>query len=672
VTRARLVPTLAVAVAMAAGCTTAPASRPGPDVKPTRPAVEGRHVSMLGRAVPHGLVRTEDCVRLLATLKAEALREVTAYGLPGSWGGRVVGDSITQFSSLARGPAIPMPVAAAPAGAKVAHAPAEDAAGYSSTNNQEAGVDEPDLAKTDGRILALLREGPSGTVLHLVDVSTPTPSFAGRLQLEGIHGGQLFLTPGRVVVLGSRLWGGGLVRSWAGPQQSKTRVVVVDISDPTAPTVERRLTVPGALVDARLAGGRVVTVTQSTPLLHFGYPRRHGHEARRDARLRNRQVIERSTLDDWVPSTRTGRAGRWPVDCGSVYRPRDASGLGSATVTSVDPASDAEGRQVTVLADAGVVYASTDALYLATNQWSDRGLLRRGETGELRTYLHGFDLTRPDRPTYLGSGSVRGSLVDKYALSEYDGYLRVATTVGTAEPAPGEGVKSGWLSNNRVVVLHPEDGRLVHVGHVGDFGRGERIYSVRFLGPLGYVVTFRQIDPLFVLDLSEPTAPVVRGELQMPGYSSYLHPLGDDLLFGLGQDVDSHLAQRGVQTSVFDVSDLASPRLVDKASFPRTWTAAEEDPHQFLWWPAERLVVLPVSGSAYTPESDFADVVLHVSTGGSLDEVGRVHHPAAGDAWGRQIERALVIGDVLYTVSRNGVLASDLDSLASRTWLPFR
>ncbi len=460
-------------------------------------------------------------------------------------------------------------------------------------------------------------------------------------------------------------------RPWDRPDAS-TRVVVVDITDVATPTVEHRLTVPGGLVDARLESGRVVTVTRSGPALRFTPPHGSGPLARRRALVANVEVIDRSTLGDWLPAVRSSDGREWPADCRTAYRPRKESGLGSVSVTSIDPGSDLPGHQVTVFADPGTVYASTDALYLATNDWSDRPFLLRGGPSRdgVRTHLHAFDLTDPDRPTYLGSGSVRGSLLGKYALSEYDGYLRVATTVGFASPAPGEGRPAGRLSNNRVVVLQPRDGRLVRVGHVGQLGRGERIYSVRFLGDTGYVVTFRQTDPLFVLDLSDPTAPALRGELELPGYSSYLHPLGDDLLFGLGQSVDSHLRQQGVQTSVFDVSDPADPRLRDRVTFAGSWSPAENDPHQFLWWPDARLVVVPIDDGAGGRPEAFSDVVLHVSGSGALEEVGRVRHPGERP-WDAQIERALVVGDLLYTVSREGVLASDLGSLATQTWLPF-
>jgi uncharacterized secreted protein with C-terminal beta-propeller domain len=628
-----------------------------------------------GRALAGALVAADDCVQLLNELKQRAKEQVTAYGLAGVYDGYgYIGGGVFYDSAMMRTAAVPL--AAGPMKAAGSTGVSEDMA-HSTTNNQEAGVDEPDLAKTDGEILAMVRARQRGPVLRLVDVSGSEPVQAGKVWLDGMTDGQLFLDGDRAIVIGGvapppprryNTHGRALSYGAMWSPSRDTRVAVVDISDPLHPEVEREITVPGSLVDARFVDGRVLTVTQSSPQLEFVYPRHGGHLARQRARLLNQQVIQRTTLEDWLPPVRSDDGTAWPSPCTSVYRPAKSSGAGSVSVTSIDPASDEPGKRATVVADTSVVYASTDALYLATNEWNDRGWLRRGVTNRVTTDLHEFDLADPDRPKYVGSGSVRGTVVDQYALSEQDGYLRVATTVGDASAPPGEGGKRGGpLSDNVVTVLKPQAGELTEVGRLSGLGRGERIYSVRFLGDIGYVVTFRQTDPLFVLDLSDPTAPKSRGKLKVTGYSSYLHPLGDGLLFGLGQAVDGHLRTRGVQTSVFDVSDLANPTLRSRLGFGESWSSAEEDPHQFLWWPDRRLVVVPVE--RYDASS--GDAVLHVSDDGALELVGWLHHPGPKQAWETTIERAIVVDDVLYTVSQGGVLASDIGSLATRTWLPF-
>src|SRR5690606_24107857 len=142
------------------------------------------------------------------------------------------------------------------------------------------------------------------------------------------------------------------------------------------------------------------------------------------------------------------------------------------------------------------------------------------------TEIYKFDTTTTP-PRFVGGGRVPGHLINQYAMSEWDGRLRVAATT--------EG-RDGGQSQSGVYVLAPKDGQLVQVGAVEGLGLGERIYAVRFIGPIGYVVTFRQTDPLYTVDLRDPTAPVVRGALKIPGYSAYLHPVDDTRLIGVGQD----------------------------------------------------------------------------------------------------------------------------------------
>jgi uncharacterized secreted protein with C-terminal beta-propeller domain len=670
--RLRTFVALALATTTAAGCTASTGARRPHDARPPSagPPITTSLHDTLGRVVPRGLVHSSDCPRLLDALRRQALRQVTPYGLGGRYGDIVLMDGVLDgVSAPAPGSLTGSGVARTAAG--IAAAGGKSLEGFSTTNVQEAGVDEPDTAKTDGETLALLRGGPRGTILHLVDVAGAEPRLLSRLHLPHISDGQLLLVGDRVVVFGSanvrpvgidtgRISHDALYAGW--PQD--TQVVVVDVSDRLSPMRLRHYRVPGYLVDARLLGGRVVTVTQASPRLRFDPPPGRGRAARHAARAANRASVASATFDDFVPPVTGGPGRSWDAPCGSVYRPHRSAGLGTVSVTSIDPATDAAPHRATVVADAGVVYASPGALYVATTSWSDALPARTRPSTTVSTRIHAFDLTDPDRPEYAASGRVSGSVLDKYALSEQDGYLRVATTT---EPGRGAGDKR---SDNVVTVLQPRQGRLVEVGRVAGLGRGERIQSVRFLGELGYVVTYRQTDPLYVLDLADPAEPIVRGDLKVTGYSAYLHPLGDGQLFGLGRTVNARSVETGVQASVFDVSDTTRPALVDRLDWPGGWSPAQEDPHQFLWWPQKRLAVIPLE--QYTRKAGrTGDVVLHVSDDGELAELGEIRHPGARSDWRAQIDRAIVVGDVLYTVSSEGVLASDLESLAVRTWLPF-
>jgi uncharacterized secreted protein with C-terminal beta-propeller domain len=275
--------------------------------------------------------------------------------------------------------------------------------------------------------------------------------------------------------------------------------------------------------------------------------------------------------------------------------------------------------------------------------------------------IHKLDISDPARTTYRASGAVRGHLLSQFALSEHEGHLRAASTEEPDWWTPPEG--RARPSESMVTVLAERDGRLATVGRVDGLGRGERIEAVRFMGPRAYVVTFRRTDPLYALDLADPARPVVRGALKIPGYSAYLHPVDERLLIGIGQDATDEGRALGAQVSLFDVSDPAAPRRIAQRALDADWSEAESDHHAVLYWPATRLLVLPVQNA----RTAFAGAVgLHVAPDTGITPIARLAHPS-----GAPIRRAIVVGDALYTVSDAGILAGDLTTLAPRGWAPF-
>jgi hypothetical protein len=226
-----------------------------------------------------------------------------------------------------------------------------------------------------------------------------------------------------------------------------------------------------------------------------------------------------------------------------------------------------------------------------------------------------------------------------------------------------------------VTVLQEAAGTLIPVGRVGGIGEGESVYAVRFIGDTGYVVTFRRTDPLHVIDLSDPSTPRVAGELVIPGYSAYLHPIGPDLLLGVGQDADATGRVSGAQVSVFDVGDPRAPRRVSHRSLGRAWSSAEWNHRAFLYWPPTGLTVLPLQGQLENVPGDGGGwfdgaIGLRVAGRAPIVELGRPEHPS-GNGVKTTIERAVVARGFVYTVSGAGVMASDLASLDRRAWVAF-
>jgi hypothetical protein len=273
------------------------------------------------------------------------------------------------------------------------------------------------------------------------------------------------------------------------------------------------------------------------------------------------------------------------------------------------------------------VYASDANLYVATETWIDpdeqSNSTRLSDWEKnFSTSVHEFSIEGAKPAKYLASGTVPGHLLNQFSLSEYKGVLRVVSTKGTPWNTQDK-------SESVITTLKRTDDALVQVGQVGDMGKGERIYSVRFADDVAYVVTFRQTDPFYTVDLSNPAAPAVLGELKITGYSGYLHPIGDHLVIGVGQEANPQGRVQSAKVSLFDVSDLTQPKELAKwttTSFGQT--GVEWDHHAFLYWPDTKTLVLPLM--EYTPTTTanqqfYGAIVLHVDRSG-ITEVGRVDH----------------------------------------------
>ena len=600
-----------------------------------------------GTAKSSRLVPFRSCGDLLGYVKSQTVP------LVGPWG----------FGGSARG-VLPPGVVTATGAARAATTPTEGV-DYSGTNVQEQGVDEPDLVKTNGTTLFAV----AGGRLNAVDVTATRPRLLDSLKLDGGWSHELLLAGDRLLVL-SR---GGY---WLEPRPAMTRIAMpyypaksvlaeIDISNPKALRLVRTLTLDGAYVDARLVDGiaRIVVSSQVPTTLPFEPPAETTDAGLATAREHNRAVVQSSKLGSWLPTYSIRRAGhraqaaRPLVQCRNVDHPRQFSGLGMLTVLTVDLAKGlVPTDSLGVMTDARIVYASTGNLYLATERWAVRPLIATPTESpqNVTTAIHRLDISDPTRTRYRGSGEVSGYLLNQWSLSEYNGILRV---VSTDAPAWFDSVDT---TTSSLTTLRFSDGALEKIGRVGNLGKGQRVYAIRYVGPTAYVVTFKQVDPLYTVDLADPARPRVLGELEIPGYSAYLHPIGNDLLLGIGQDVTDQGRLAGTQLSLFDVSDLRHPTRLAHATLGPGWSEAESDHHAFLFWPRTGLVVVPFAERA---------VGYRVSRASGIDLVGRIAHPTATGLGA--IRRSAVVGDSVFTVSDAGVASSALAALAPEGWAKF-
>ncbi|MCY4726664.1 beta-propeller domain-containing protein [Nocardioides sp. STR2] len=535
------------------------------------------------------------CDELLASYVDRALEAVGAYG----WGGDVVYDVMTSGDAAA---------GAAPSSeaARSTVSTSRTTSNESGTNVQEAGVDEADVVKAAGSLLVRLRDGE----LLAYDVSGAEPRLLSATPLDdargsgwvGDPGGEMVLVDGRAVVLGSSTDG------------RSTTITTVDLADPTSPTVVDVTTVSGRASAVRLHGDVVRVVLQNgLPELDFSAP--DGVLGQLRARLRNRALVRDTTLADWLPTI----DGAPVVDCADVAIPQADVALGTTTLLAFDPAEPTELTTTAVATDSATSYFSTDRFYLAASapQWGWVDCMTCRPTGGPdaggTTPLFAFALDGTDA-TYVASGEVEGTIADRWSMDAVGGSLRVAV-----------GPSSETGDFNSVLTLREDGADLVEDGRVDQLGVGEEIKSVRWFDDLAIVVTFRQTDPLYAVDLSDPAAPRLLGELKIPGFSEYLHPLGEHRLVGMGQDASLDGAVRGAQAALFDVTDLTDPRQLDVVRYDEgTQAGAATDPRQFTWLPEQR-TVLTVVGQGWTGTTGWVSV-LSLADGSMSNRMVEVEH----------------------------------------------
>jgi hypothetical protein len=562
---------------------------PGPrNVPPSAPPISLANAALTTAA---------SCDDLLDSYVERALDLVGPYG----WGSGVV-----AFDSMGGAEASSPTASSADASRSIAKT-SRSTSNESGTNVQELGVDESDVVKVSGSLLLRMREG----VLLAYDVAGDEPVLLSSTPIDdarsndwiGDPGGELVFVAGRAVVLGSSRDG------------LSTTITTVDLSDPTSPAVVDTTTIRGRASAVRLHGDVVRVVLQNgLPELDFTYPDGTLGEIR--SRLHNRAVVRDTTLADWLPTS----DGDPVVDCADVAIPDDEEiGLGTTTVLAFDPASPTTRTSTAVATDSDTSYFSTDRFYLAVGDpqwsvWSECLDCRMGlPSSSGATAIFAFALDGPET-TYVASGSVEGTIADRWSMDAVGGSLRVAV-----------GPSSETGNYNSVLTLREDGADLVEDGRVDKLGIDEQIQSVRWFDDLAIVVTFQQTDPLYAVDLTDPADPRLLGELKIPGFSEYLHPLGEHRLIGVGQDASLRGITRGAQAALFDVTDLTHPRQLAVVKYPKQSQAgAGVDPRQFTWLPEQR-VALTVVSQGWTGTTGWVSV-LSLDDGSMTNRMVEVEH----------------------------------------------
>ena len=526
--------------------------------------------------------------------------------------------------------------------------PAPADSDYSATNIQVAGVDEADIVKTDGEYIYLV----SGNRTIIVKAYPPEQAqVLSEIEMEGRVIG-IFINGDRLVVFGEETPyylhdDMPVVREYEVMPYISPRVLieVYDISDRENPRLQRELSADGQYVSSRMIGDYAYMVINE-PV----YEEDDGV---------NLPTIYSEGTEKEIPATDIYYSG--VADYYYMY----------TTIIAINTQDDdQEPTYETILLGASSnLYVSTNNIYLTFPVWG-RDVGDSQKTSIHRIHIEGSVMN------YTASGEVPGMVLNQFSMDEYAGYFRVATTTRDE------------TSRNNVYVLNMS---LNITGYLEDLAPGETIYSARFMGERGYLVTFKQIDPLFVIDLSDPYNPEKLGELKITGYSDYLHPYDENHIIGIGKettDAGEFAWHQGVKISLFDVTDVSNPQEISKLEIGDRGTESPvlQDHKAFLFDRARNLLVMPIL-EARVDVSEYPEgvpswaygepvwqgaYVFNVSLDQGIQIKGRITHTEnLGDTEKDYyyfyspfaVERSLYIDDVLYTISETKIKMNSLENL---------
>lgn len=558
---------------------------------------------------------------------------------------------------------------------------------HSTTNIQVAGVDEADIVKNDGQYIYII----TGQTIRIVR-ATPPNSMAEVVNFDlgptdqNFYPSEMYINGNQLVVIGSAevaypmpvistptsapVESKMIAPGYGGWGMSKTKIYIVDISDRAHPQIQRSIDFDGSYSTSRRIGDHLYLVLNQYH--YFPYYTRG-------------QTIP--SFSEYLPKfsdSKNGGAAELIAPCDQIRlmpQPHSFNYLITAAIPLKDLSKDIS-RNV-VVGQSQHVYASPSNLYIASSEWKGPYFYNQGSY----TRLYKYQLANGNI-TYTAQGLVPGLGLNQFSMDEHNGNLRIATT--QTEWVMGQNKTSNYL--------HILDGQLKTIGQITNIAPGERIYSTRFIGDRGYMVTFRNIDPLFVFDLSNPAKPVTLGELKIPGFSDYLHPYDATHLIGFGHDTDTvestdltrvpATTVKGMKIALFDVTNPAKPVEMFKEIIGDRGTYSDlfYNHKALLFDRAKNILAFPVSVTIPCAELNNCEVL---STGGQNDTTfvgayvygldlqkgfqlkNKITHLSPSEEvalrngthhgfWEKTIQRILYIGDSLYTVSPSMVKANNL------------
>lgn len=534
---------------------------------------------------------------------------------------------------------------------------------YSTTNNQVEGVDEADTVKTNGTHIFSISEN------NVVIVNVQNPSKLKeetKIRLANdFYPTQLLLADQTLMVIGQK----SIFRTlemdnsqdsakMSMPMNSMTSVYFYDISNPAAPKLSREIATEGNMNGARLTDNILYYVTTV-------YPNFWMMEENENVELRP-YTYDSNVKDEMTPLSYSSLS----------ILPGSMEGNYSI-ISAINVSNPKENEVVTkgYLGGSEQLYMSKDSLFLTSTIYeNNNGNARKmiWNPGEMDTEVFKFALNKTS-VQFVGSSKLTGTILNQFSMDEHNGYFRAVTTKGNSW-------NENDVSENNLFIL---DDKMKLVGSITGLAKDERIYSARFMGDKAYMVTFKQTDPLFVIDVSNPTAPKVLGELKIPGFSNYLHPLDENHLIGFGYETrietqsgskEPLIMTEGMKVSLFDVSDFANPKEMDTEVIggQGTFSPIQYDHHALLQHREKNLFGFPISiyehrkGQPYAQFKQDGALVYEITPENGIVLKGDLLNPENPaqlyEEWESSIQRMIYVEDSLFTIAMKEMKSYNLNT----------
>ncbi|MCB0384686.1 MAG: beta-propeller domain-containing protein [Bdellovibrionales bacterium] len=541
---------------------------------------------------------------------------------------------------------------------------------FTGTNNQVAQVDEADFVKFDGKHIYQLYQG------ELKILKAWPANSMNMLSSLAISGSpkEMLMDKETLVAISQ--------------QGSSTLTSIIDIRNPRTPSLLTQFEIPGNYMSARLVGRTVRIVNQdygttvNYDVQHVEEPQVKGWfqvqgQSREDIIQSRVNTTPLSEILNVRPTVHIHNNNRRDIaalgDCKRVYLPKVYQPGALTRIATLDLERRKYSESLALI-NPSTIYASESAIYLA-----QQGYGQSEGTNVQQTAIHKFGTANGEAAVYAATGVVNGHLINQFAMDEHKDNLRVATN--GAEYTGGSWInKRGrqWTTVNRVQVLGQSGSKLRLLGKTKNLAEGERLYSVRFNGDKGFMVTFRQVDPLFTLDLSNPRNPRAVGELKIPGFSTYIHILDDNHLLAIGQDADPNTGRaKGLKLSIFNTKDFKRPREVKNLLFaPQATSEASYEHKAFSFYRSRGILAIPVSGvvnsasvkgswdnrEMHVPGHQRSSLLLFKVTTNDIQPSGELDMTDMSGGQATGVRRSFFAENVVYAIGQDGVRAATIEN----------